>query len=137
MDSFEILPHTADIRLKVKADTMEGLFRAGLNGMNAIIKPDLDKSQLLMNFRDSINVDSSDINTLLIDFLSAVLTLSHANKAVLHSVKFKRFEGSSLESEVEGDTVDGFDEDIKAVTYTEAEIKKNDGEFEVTIVFDV
>lgn len=137
MNSFEILPHTADVRLKVTADTLEELFRAGLNGMNAIMKPDFDKSQSLMNFRDSINVDSSDMNTLLIDFLSAILTLSHANKAVLHSVKFKRFEGSSLEAEVEGDTVDGFDEDIKAVTYTEAEIKKNDGEYEVIIVFDI
>jgi len=137
MNSFVVLPHTADIRLKVRADTFQQLFRTALEGMNSIIKRGFQPPQSLMNFRDVINVESSDRSSLLIDFLSAVLTLSHAHKALYHDCKFDELSETRLKAEVIGDAIDGFDEDIKAVTYTEAEIKEIDGEYEVIIVFDV
>lgn len=91
-----------------------------------------------MNFKDILNVDSIDKSTLLIDFLSEILTLTHSNKAIYHNVKFKKIEDNFLSAEIEGDKVDAFDKDIKAVTYNEAVIKKNENrEYEVTIVFDI
>lgn len=138
MRHFEILRHTADIRLKAIADNYENLFSAALEGMNYIIKRKFDKSLSLMNFKDIVNVESIDRSMLLIDFLSEVLTLSHLYKAIYHSVNFKSFTETNLTAEVEGDKVGNFDEDIKAVTYHEAEIRKNEqGLYETIIVFDI
>ena len=138
MKRFEILPHTADIRLKASGSSYEELFSAALDGMNYIIKRDLTKNSTLMNFREIIDVESVDRSMLLIDFLSKVLTLSHQYKAVYHTVKFKTLEERYLFSEMEGSQVEDFDEDIKAVTYNEAEIRKNkDNIYEIIIVFDI
>jgi protein archease len=138
MKNFELLPHTADIRLKVSGSGYEELFAAALEGMNYIIKNDFDKTSTLMNFRDVINVESVDRSTLLIDFLSEVLTLSHQYKAIYRTLKFRILEEKLLLADIEGKQVEGFDEDIKAVTYTEANIKKNEnGLYETVIVFDI
>lgn len=76
-------------------------------------------------------MQSLDINSLLVDFLSEVLYQSQINKAVYHDVNFLKFSDPStgsrqaeLEAEILGDKVKSFDEDIKAVTYHELEIKK-------------
>ena len=138
MKNFELLPHTADIRLKVSGSSYEELFSAALDGMNFIIKKDFNKRLSLMNFRDIIDVSSVDKTVLLIDFLSKILTLSHQYKAVYHTAKFKNLKEKTLLAEIEGAQVAGFDEDIKAVTYNEAEIRINkDNSYETVIVFDI
>lgn len=81
MQNFEILPHTADTRLKVTADTLNGLFNAALSGMNHIIKIDWEKNDGNRDFSKKIEISSIDESMLLVDFLSEVLTLSHKNKA--------------------------------------------------------
>lgn len=138
MHEFVILPHTSEVRIKVSADSLQELFLAALEGMNSIIKNEFTREMSLMNYRDVIEVRSKDESMLLIDFLSEILTLSHQYKAIFHSVNFKELNGTNLTADIEGDRVDGFDEDIKAVTYTEAEIIKNEnGQFETLIVFDI
>lgn len=72
------------------------------------------------------------------DFLSEVLYQSQINHAVFPEVKFLKFSDIELEAEIFGSEVDIFDEDIKAVTYHELEIKKSpSGGFETIIVFDI
>lgn len=138
MHNFIILPHTSEIRLRAEGDTIEELFIASLEGMNSIIKNDFSREMSMMNYRDIVSVSSKDVSMLLVDFLSEMLTLSHQFKAVFHTVDFMEFGNTSLTANIEGDRVDGFDEDIKAVTYTEAEIKKNEHDnFETIIVFDI
>lgn len=138
MRDFEILPHTADVRLHLRADGLEELFRAGLEGMNYIIKNDFSRNKSLMNFRDVIEVSSIDESMLLVDFLSEVLTLSHQYKAIYHQVEFQKFGEKNLLANLTGDNVDSFDEDIKAVTYTETQIKRNENNlYEAIVVFDI
>ena len=138
MRKFELLPHTADVRLKASGSSYEELFSAALDGMNHIIKKDFNKSNALMNFRDVMNVESIDRSMLLIDFLSKILTLSHQFNAIYHNVKFKNLEERNLLADIEGSQVENFDKDVKAVTYNEAEIKRNEKRlYETIIVFDI
>jgi SHS2 domain-containing protein len=137
---FEILPHTADVRLKVFGKTKEKLFQNALLGMAAILKESPIKNKKL--FKIKIGVKSPDINSLLIDFLSEVLYRSQVNKAIYRNVEFSKFSDTEIEAEIFGFKVDAFDEDIKAVTYHELEIKKTpptggDDGFEAIIIFDV
>ena len=142
MRSFEFIGHIADARMKIEGDTLEELFTAGMEGMFDFAKRGFCLASRDYPISENIKISSPDTTALLIDFLSALLTLSHEKKAVFCSVKFLNLETKEqtarLEAEVFGAQVDSFDEDIKAVTYHEAEIRKNEkGNFETNIVFDI
>jgi SHS2 domain-containing protein len=139
MDSFTILPHTADTRLSVTGETAEQLFRSSLEGLSHIQKRDFCKEQQGLYVRqDVIQIKSPDITGLLIDFLSEVLTLSHINKVVYCEVIFHKFFQTELIATIKGNKVNYFDEDVKAVTYHEAEVKKNrNNQLETVIIFDI
>lgn len=139
---FEILPHTADVRLRAVGETLEGLFEQAVLGMAQILKSDakfvcLPASGGNDAKKEKIDLSASDETTLLIDFLNEILTRSYINKCVYKVSSFK-IHDSSLKAELAGAKVDNFDEDIKAVTYHEAKITKNpEGSFEATVIFDI
>lgn len=134
---YEILPHTADVRLKVTGETLKDLFEQAVLGMTQILSK--TKSELkVKNAKCKIKVDADNPTVLLIDFLSEVLAASYEEKAVFNKAEFEKITENEIIAEVFGTKVDGFDEDIKAVTYHEAKIIKNPGgNFETIIVFDI
>jgi len=138
MKRFEIREHTADLRLFVEGDTLEELFTAALEveGMADILtkqKPDETPS-----IKRKITLQSSDTTALLIDFLSDALYFSHTEGTVFRSVTFQNLTKTSFTAHIHGHKTNGFDEDIKAVTYHEAEVKKNSiGNYETSIIFDI
>lgn len=132
--AFEMLEHTADIRMLVKGKNLKELFREALRGMAEILK----KGSVNKKIKREISTESPDKNALLIDFMNEVLYQSQINKEVYADVKFLEFSETKLKAEIYGAAVENFDEDIKAVTYHEAEIKQNEkGEWETIIIFDV
>lgn len=136
---FEILGHTADLRVHVTGKTREDLFRHALQGMGAVIKKEEHegKHPPWRTHRDIV-VDAQDQNSLLVDFLNEALYLANIHHEVYRDTHIFELSETGVEGELVGDAADGFDEDIKAVTYHEAEIKKNPaGYFEVTIIFDI
>jgi SHS2 domain-containing protein len=137
MRSYKLLPHTADTRLYVEADTMEELFKGALGGIAEIIKNGIVAKKVETKSK-MVKIDSLDQTSLLIDFLSEVLQYIYEEKVVYFRTKILKLGEKEMEAEIFGREEEGFDEDIKAVTYHEAEIKKNEkGYWEVTIVFDV
>lgn len=138
MKAFKLLSHTADVRLQVKASTLEELFSIALAGMNELIKKEACQDKNDFTIEKKITLSSVDTTALLIDFLSEVLSLSHKEGAVFCRVAFTELNNESLRAIIKGKQVDSFDEDVKAVTYHEAEVKKNkQGNWETVIVFDV
>ena len=138
MDQFTLIPHISDIQLKVEAPTLERLFISALDGMNSILNPnyrlELNRHSLVQEFSTS----SVDTTALLIDFLSTVLTLSYVHRVIFHTVDLITIEDNALNVHLIGTKVDRFTEDIKAVTYHQAEVITNDrGNYETNIVFDI
>ena len=134
---YQFLPHTADIRMKIEAETLPLLFSAGVKGMSQILKEDQCHKNHF-EVQKVITVSSSDVTCLLIDFLSDVLTYCYTEKAVFCEVNFMEFSHQLLAAEVSGRSVDGFDEEIKAVTYHEAAVSQNNkGIWESIVVFDI
>jgi SHS2 domain-containing protein len=133
----EILPHTADVRLKVFGKTKEELFKNAMLGMAKILAKSPKSKLKIKNLK--LKIKSPDINSLLVDFLSEILYQSQINHAVFKEVNFSNFKETELEAEISGFKIDEFDNDIKAVTYHELEIKKSPtgGFFETIIVFDI
>lgn len=137
MYKYSFLKHRCDIRMKVEADDLENLFHAALEGMNSILKENrrvpAESMQIL-----NVNIDSPDTTALLIDFLSEVLTESNIEYHVFEEMDIQELKENHLNAVLYGRRVDGFDTDIKAVTYHEADVKiKRKGYYESVIVFDI
>lgn len=139
MTAFQFLPHTADVRLKVTGETLEEIFGSAMLGMSFLQKKDYCKQEERLFFsQERIQIKATDRTSLLIDFLSEALTLSHINKVVYCEISFHKFIETELSATIKGNKVNSFDEDIKAVTYHEAEIKLNEsGQLETMIIFDI
>ena len=131
--NYEILDHPSDVRVRVFGDTKEELFLNAMEGMNAVLKPDLLKKTT--NRRVAVN--SYDLNALLVDFLSEVLYLSQVNKEIYIDVVFNKFSDKELEGELKGNKVESFSEDIKGVTYHDLKIEQKNGSYEAVILFDI
>lgn len=132
------LPHTADIRLKIEADSLEALFHGGIAALNETLKPGFCAEKGNDMIARSIEVRSFDSTTLLIDFLSDLLTFSYTENAVFCETMIHELGERSVKATVRGRRVPFFEEDIKAVTYHEAEVRKNDaGHYETLVVFDI
>ena len=137
MRSNKELGHTADVRLQVEGDTLKELFTAAVEGMAAIIKNDSCEENE-NHIEESILISSLDSTKLLIDFLSAILTKSHINETIYCRAEFHELSENNVKATIYGHKVEDFDEDIKAVTYHEADIQKNEkGNFETIILFDI
>ena len=139
METHSFLPHTADIRMAVSADSLAGLFRAALAGMNATLKEGFCDNASGATVVLPVEVQSFDTTCLLVDFLSDVLVLTEEHHALFCRMDFHVLGDTSLHGTLHGIPLEGsFYEHIKAVTYHEAEVRKNaDGVYETNIVFDI
>lgn len=130
---FEILQHTADVRLQVRAGSAEDLFREAMMGMFAIMGARLDARD---HTQARIDLESVDRTDLLVDFLSAVLSRAHIQHVGFDRVSFERFTETRLAAMVSGGQAQ-FEQDVKAVTYHEADVRLIDGEWQTMLVFDI
>lgn len=134
--SYKILEHPADVRVQAFGKTKEELFANAMAGMGAVLRPKLESSKF--EVRREIKLESLELNSLLVDFLSEVLYLVQTNKEVYSDIKFTKFSDKELEGELTGNKVESFGEDIKAVTHHGLEIKGNkDGLYEAIILLDI
>lgn len=137
--TYKILKHTADLRMQIKAFTLEGLFRDAFSGMMDILKKGIPPERKPVQRK--ISVVSPDRTALLVDFLNEVLYLSQTRKEIYTEINITEFSEeheARLLAEIKGVKINEFDEDIKAATYHEADVKQNEkGEWETLLVFDI
>ena len=132
------LPHTADIRMKIEGLSLKQLFTAGVIGMGNILREDFCNAQNLFDYYFKIEITAPDQTCLLIDFLAEVLSLSYVEKCIFCKVVFSELTPNKAIAEIYGTKVLGFDEEIKAVSFQEAEIKRmENGHWQTVIVFDI
>ena len=135
---FQIIPHTADIKIRAWEKNYPELFKNAMLGMMQILSPTVTKSDLKNQISNlKIKVESLDINSLLIDFLNEVLYQTQVNREIYTDVKFLAFSEKKLEAELSGHGVSQFEKDIKAVTYHGEGIKKTAKGFEVIVLLDI
>lgn len=137
-DSREVLAHTADVKIRLTSETLPGLFKLGVHSLNQLLKPEFKADKSNASITEHIQLQSPDSTTLLIDFLSEVLTLSQIHKAIFFEFNIDKMSDYKLSAVLKGTPVDSFDEDVKAVTYHEANVNINqDGNWETIIIFDI
>lgn len=140
-NSFEILSHADDVRMRVWGKTIKDLFCNALDGVASYLKPEIfvlvKKKGAAV--KQKIKVEAVDLNSLLVEFLSGVIAHADAHGTIFTSVTFKKFGENFLEGVINGVKIDEFDQDIKAVSYREVNVAKNpkSGFYETILVFDV
>lgn len=143
---FELLPHTADIKIRVWGASMPELFSHALYGMFQSIIPHSPYCSYVQGVvvcaelpvTHTIQVIASDTESLLVDFLSEALYLSDVHNEAYFQADISAMDETSLQATIHGVPVTGFDVvEIKAVTYHDLAIKKIDDVWQVDIVFDI
>ena len=142
MKKYEILEHPTDLKIRAFGKKKEGLFLNMLGGMfhgaRAEIlttpRPSLKRRGIRTK---KINIKSVDEQSLLVDFLNEVLTLSDINNEAYFEVKFKKLTETELAAEIFGQPIKKLGLEIKAVTYHGLEIEKNNDGWEATVLFDI
>jgi len=134
--AYRILEHTADVRLLVEGRTLEELFQEALGGMMEVLKP--EKKEGGAERLRRIEVEAASRTALLVDFLNEALWLAHTHREALADAAFGAISETRVEATLRGWPAEAFGEDIKAVTYHEAEIRQNAaGNLETKLVFDI
>ena len=131
---YEIVDHIADVRLRVSAPSLEALFIDAMRGMFAVMRAHPGDTRI----ERSVAVhDAADTTSLLIDFLNEVLYRAHVAHEMFTNAHFTRLDATSCEATLSGVASSTFEEDVKAVTYHEAEVRKMGEEWTTMIVFDI
>ena len=143
---FELLPHTADLKIRVYGNDLKELFANAVVAMFQSIHPiapecsyqnDLLVCPQLPETRH-VAINSIDLNNLLVDFLSEALYLSDVHDEAYLAVTVEQMTEKSIKATLHGVSITGFEVvEIKAVTYSELEIKKVDDTWYADIVFDI
>ncbi len=143
---YELVPHTADLKMYAYGVTFEELFSNALKGMFSSIKP---KSAQITYKGDEVIVNkytaehqvvtrSMDRETLLVDFLSDCLYLSDIHNEAYFDARFKVLDEKELDATIYGVAIEGFEVvEIKAVTYHDLQFEQIEGIWRATIVFDI
>ncbi len=144
---YEIVPHTADLKIRAYGVTMQELFRNALKGMFASVRPKgphitytKDEELVVTHFtaQQTVIVHSMNQETLLIDFLSECLYLSDVHDEAYFDAQFTILSDTEVDAVVFGVKTTGFEVvEIKAVTYHDLSLEQIDGIWCATIVFDI
>jgi len=133
---YEILEHKADLKIRAFGKTKEELFLNMMIGMNENMKPEIKKP--IEKTKREIKIESPDLDSLLVDFLSEVLYLIQVNKEIYNNIEFKKFTDTEIEAELFGQKAERFGEDIKAVTYHQLDVcQTKGGTWEARVLFDI
>jgi len=138
MKPFEILEHTADIRIKVYGRDLKQLFENAALGMFHILA---DLEGITTSTELEVEVDAPDIEELLIEWLDELLYNFYTKHVIFSAFDVTGLADTRLTAKVKGRFVgenkNRLKTEIKAATRHDLHIEKRDDRYEVQIVFDV
>ena len=129
----EVLSHTADVRLRITAESIEELFAEGVRAIGSLLDPRSGAREV----RRGIVLESADRTSLFVDFLNEVLAFTFVDGALFEEVAIRALTENTIDAEVRGHEATLGDE-IKAVTYHEADVQQlGDGRWTTMLVCDI
>jgi len=140
-DIYKSLPHTADVMLQVDGATLEEVFE---KAAYALIDTSVDINSIEPKERVELQVSGSDLYELLYNFLEEIIILIDADSKVFSKFKVEIREENGeyrLKAELWGEKLDLKKHKpklhIKAATYHEMEIKRDNGRYIARFVLDI
>ncbi|MCU0651616.1 MAG: archease [Candidatus Omnitrophica bacterium] len=138
MKNYEILEHTADIGIRVKAKDLGGLFKAAAQAIFALTaekQPSRDREK----HKVIINQKAASLEELFINWLNEVLSLSAVEAMVFEDFQISKIDEHNIEAVALGSDIKNYkiNTEIKAATYHALKIEKNNSGWVAEVIFDV
>ncbi len=140
---YELLEHTADAGVLVRAATLEELFEKAAAAMYDLIADvdavahDLYRGAIV----DEIRVEGLDTETLLVAWLGELLSLGMVGGILFGAFEVQTLSETALVARAWGKTLDArvhrFRTELKAVTYHDLWVRREGGEWVAHVIFDV
>ncbi|MEK6727949.1 MAG: archease [Candidatus Omnitrophota bacterium] len=138
MKTFEILEHTADLKVRVRGNGLDDLFKnAGLAIFQISAERQITKDKKKHKF--SISQNAQNLEELFVNWLNELLSLSAAKEVIFEDIKINKLNEKELEAAAAGSDIINFkvNTEIKAATYHELKIEKIDYRWQAEVIFDV
>jgi SHS2 domain-containing protein len=129
MKPYEYLEHTADVKFKAYGKSPDEMLS---NAALALFNSMIDTATIHAKETWTVELSGQDLEQLAYDWLSEMVFLFETEFAVFSTFDVKLHKNSdwSLQAAVGGERIDhsrhAFDNEVKAVTLHEFEVKKND-----------
>lgn len=134
--SYEELPHTADVRIRVRAGSTDELFAEAARAISSIMYAPCSGAEET----ETLEIEAEDLETLMHDFLSEILYLSEVKEVVFCSFRVE-VRDHSLRAVMAGERFErrkhGGGTEIKGVSYSGLKIYKEGGDHVLEVIFDV
>jgi SHS2 domain-containing protein len=135
---YEILEHTADIRIRIKGKDLADLFQnAGLalfeiSSRRQYVK---DKKHVNLNLR----VEAQTQDELLVNWLNELIFQAATKGLIFHNLKISKLTQSSLEAKATGSSSENYKilTEIKAATYHELKLEQVKEGWQAEVILDV
>lgn len=118
MERYRIFDHTADLGLEIYGRDGKELFS---NAAFALFDTITDIDGVAMREKRTVEVEGSDREDLLVNFMREILSLFHIGGFLISRFTVHELDENSLSGEAEGEIFDpkihGINVEIKAVTY--------------------
>ena len=134
--SFVEVPHTADVKIRAMAPTLETLFSDAFAAlMQVLYGPDRNGGE-----KREITLDAEDQESLLRDFLSEVLFIAEVDGLVFSGADI-HLSGGHLSATLDGEPFDrrrhAMGTEVKGISYSGLAITHDADGYMLDIVFDV
>ena len=138
MEKYELIDHTADVGVKANGETLAEAYENAAKAMFDIIT---DNSEIEFVGQYKIEIESEDLEQLLVDWLSELLFLNSAKSLVFSHFKIElNKKEKKISANVFGEKFDlskhKIGTEIKAVTYHMLEVRKKKPYY-VKVLFDI
>ena len=138
MKRFEVLDHTADIGIIVYGEDLETLFE---NAGEAFFHLITDMKRVRRRVRRRIEIGKEGLERLMVDWLSELLYLHDVEHLLFKEFKIESVGEDGLRATVRGEPfqegVHVIKTEVKAVTYHQIEVRKENGNWRAQIIFDL
>ena len=133
-ERFQEMEHTADIAIRVWGSTLAELFANAAYGM-ALLVTDIRTVEVTITREMALQAD--DVEMLLVEWLSELLYLGEQENAAFVGFTMEQVTPHELRALARGGRITEHQGHIKAVTFSELDVKRTDDGYETAVVFDV
>jgi len=138
--SFSELPHTADIRIRARSATLEGVFSDLTDALMQVMYGKFRQGSAKKPVRKEIDVSGSDTGSLLFNYLSEVLFVTEVDGIVFSAAEI-RITGNGLHAVLSGEAFDparhSGGTEVKGISYSGLTVGNDANGYIAEIVFDV
>lgn len=127
--------HTAEVRLRVHADTAEALFAEVVRALAELAVEDPDAA--VDGERVPLRVEARDMPALLVSFIDEIVFLSETKKKVFSRANVERVSATEVVASLEGFSPPAIRTAVKAATLYEVECGRAADGWRARVVLDV